>query len=239
MLSELSGVPLGTIQKIFNEETKSPRYETLQALENVLKPDTELGFVREPAAEYHLNRSTSNLDDYYTLPQEQRMELIDGNFYAMSAPTLIHQTICLELSYYIRAHIRRKNGNCLIFTAPVDVQLDQDDYTMVQPDIAIVCDKSKLTNRCIMGAPDFIVEITSPSTRERDIFLKLMKYQKAGVREYWIVDTEKKRIISYFFAEDDIPVIYGFDAAVPVKIYKEELIIDFSKIQQALPVFPE
>lgn len=233
MLSELSGVPLGTIQKIFNEETKCPRYETLQALEKVLKPDTDNGMIHETAAEYSIKKNYT-LDDYYMLPKDKRMELIDGTFYVISAPSLIHQTVSLELSYYIRDYIRRKKGNCIVFTAPVDVQLDHDNHTMIEPDIAIVCDKNKLTKHCITGAPDFVAEIISPSTRERDMFLKLMKYQNAGVREYWIIDIEKERIITYFFAEDEIPVIYGLNASIPVKIYGEDLTIDFSEIRHTL-----
>lgn len=234
MLSELSGIPLGTIQKIFNGETKCPRYETLQALEKVLKPNTDYELIHESAMEYDAKKTVYTLDDYYALPQDQRMELIDGTFYAMSAPTLTHQTISLELCYYIRDYIRKSKGNCVIFSSPVDVQLEHDDYTMVQPDIAIICDKNKLMKHCIAGAPDFIAEILSPSTREKDMFLKLMKYQSAGVREYWIIDAEKERIITYFFAEDDIPVIYGLNDAVPVKIYDGDLVIDFSDIKRTL-----
>lgn len=127
-------------------------------------------------------------------------------------------------------------GDCFLFTAPVDVRLDNDDYTMLQPDLAIVCQKEKLTKQYIAGAPDFIIEIVSPSTRKRDQFLKLMKYQNAGVREFWIVDVEKERIITYFFEEDDIPVIYGLEDDIPVKIYQRELVIHFKEILQALKI---
>lgn len=117
---------------------------------------------------------------------------------------------------------------------PVDVQLDCDDKTMVQPDVIVVCDHDKIIDRCIMGAPDFVVEILSTSTMKKDMFLKLDKYQNAGVREYWMVDAKKGRVITYFFEEDSAPVIYGMDAKIPVKIFDGELEIDFGEIQEYL-----
>ena len=90
-----------------------------------------------------------------------------------------------------------------------------------------------------MGAPDFVAEILSPSTRKKDLFLKLHKYQRAGVREYWIVDIEKERIITYFFEKDEIPVIYGFKDRIPVRIYNGELEIDFAEIESYLKMISD
>ncbi len=123
-------------------------------------------------------------------------------------------------------------GGCSVFAAPADVQLDRDDRTIVQPDVIVVCDKKKLGKKRVAGAPDFIVEILSPSTREKDMFLKLMKYKKAGVREYWMIDLDKGRVITYDFEADDIPVIHGMDETVPVKIFAGELAVDLSEIQK-------
>lgn len=107
-------------------------------------------------------------------------------------------------------YIEKNQGACIPMFAPVDVQLDQDDKTMVQPDLMIVCDREKLTRQGGVGAPDFIIEILSESTRKKDSYLKLMKYQKAGVREYWLVDPDKKKVIVYDLEKVEIPVIYGF-----------------------------
>lgn len=232
-MSELSGVPVGTIQKIFNGETKSPRYETLQALEKILKPQEEPGMVRE-TVRYCSERLEHTVDDYYMLPEEKRVELIDGVFYDMASPSLKHQIISMQISVAFAEYIRKKQGKCIVFTAPVDVQLDCDMKTMVQPDIILVCDKGKLLSRCVMGAPDFVLEILSPSTREKDAYLKLYKYKNAGVREYWMVDADKGRVVVYFFEEDEIPVIYGFEDMIPVRIYGGQLKIDLSVIREAV-----
>ena len=85
-----------------------------------------------------------------------------------------------------------------------------------------------------MGAPDFVVEILSPSTRKKDAFLKLKKYMCAGVREYWMIDLEGSRIVTYFFEDDEFPVIYGMDQKVPVRLYGGELEIDFGQISEEL-----
>lgn len=233
-LSEYSGVPLGTIQKIFSGETKSPRYDTLQALEKALRPkDSDM--ICEALTEYGVKEGNYTLDDYYALPDERRVELIDGTFYDMAAPSLSHQAVCMEIGTAVRNYINGKKGNCIVFSAPVDVQLDCDNKTMVQPDVIVICDKGKLLERCVMGAPDFVIEILSPSTRKKDGFLKLQKYANAGVREYWMVDIKKERVITYFFEEDDVvPVIYVFDHEVPVRIFDGELKIDFRTIRETL-----
>lgn len=105
---------------------------------------------------------------------------------------------------------------------------------MVQPDVLVVCDRDKLTNRCVMGAPDFIVEVLSPSTRRKDMFLKLAKYEHAGVREYWMVDMENEKIITYSFEGNGIPVVYRMDAKVPVQVFEGKLAIDFRVITRQL-----
>ena len=89
--------------------------------------------------------------------------------------------------------------DCIPLTAPVDVQLDRDEKTMLQPDVLILCDKRKLIRRCIYGAPDFVLEVLSPSTRSKDQIVKLKKYMEADCREYWIVDIENRRIVVYDF----------------------------------------
>jgi len=231
-ISQLSGVPLGTVQKIFSGVTVTPRYDTLLALERVLaepEPDT----IRESQAAYTAKRQGEyTLDDYYALPDDQRVELIDGVFYDMSAPSSVHQLMAGFLYAKLLAYVASKNGTCLPIISPVDVQLDCDNKTMVQPDVIVVCDRDKVIGRCVYGAPDFIIEILSPSTRKKDMVTKLNKYMNAGVKEYWMIDPKKKTVLVYDFTHDNYPMICGFDTKVPVNIWNGDLEIDFQEVYE-------
>lgn len=255
-LSQLTGIPKGTIQKIFTGVTKSPRYDTLQALERVLKPvnqdkpagfadDEQAGLINQPdmvcetAVPYGQKKQGEyTLEDYYALPEDKRYELIDGVLYEMTAPTTVHQIIALQMCYQIEKFIEGKEGSCMTYIAPVDVQLDCDDKTMVEPDVIILCDRSKDINRCIYGAPDFVAEVLSKSTRRKDIGVKTYKYANAGVREYWMIDPKDMKVIVYTFAQnddaEDTVSIFGFQDKIPVGIYNGELKIDFAKISKRL-----
>lgn len=171
------------------------------------------------------------LEDYYALSDDRRVELIDGVIYDMAAPKDIHQIISARLWKQLDAYIEKEQGKCIPLCAPIDVQLDCDDKTMVQPDIIVVCDREKFKG-VIYGAPDLVIEIISPSTRKTDAYLKLTKYKYAGVREYWLADTDRKKIIVYDLEGDEIPVIYGFEDKIPVGIFEGNCVIDFAKINE-------
>lgn len=231
-LARLAGVSVETVRALFSGEIKSPSYELLNAIEKALKPGEDQDCVKEANVAYTVGEGEYTLDDYYALPDDLRAELIDGSFYVMEAPSVDHQAVLVELLVMIRNFIRKKKGKCKVFCAPIDVQLDRDDKTMIQPDILVLCDKEKRKDKCIFGAPDFVVEILSKSTRSKDMNLKLKKYKNAGVREYWIVDFEKERVITYFFEKKDVPVIYGIRDIVPIRIFCGELQIDFQDIMK-------
>ena len=177
------------------------------------------------------------LEDYYAWPEEERVELIDGRIYSMTAPYVKHQLIIVDIMEQFLV-CRRKHGmTCLLLVSPVDVQLDMDDRTMVQPDIVILCDLAKNINRCIYGAPDFVLEVLSPSTRSKDKLLKLHKYYAAGCREYWIVDPETMTVDVHDFEHEELNMHYTFDDQVPVRISEGKCTIDFSRIRDSLQKF--
>ena len=243
-LSALSGVPEATIQKIFSGRTSSPRKETLDKLREVLMPeytaaDLKPPMVAEAPADYGgfngntagniwKNQGSYTLKDYLALPDEQRVELIDGVFYDMSAPTTVHQAVGGYIYKLLLDHVLSKGGLCFPFMSPVDVQLDEDDRTVVQPDVLIICDRSKFRNGRVFGAPDFLAEVLSPSTRKKDMYLKLWKYKNAGVREYWIIDPQEKQILVYDLENDSLPQHYTFADTVPVGIWHGECMVDFA-----------
>ena len=230
-LSELSGVPLGTVQKVLAGVTRSPRYETLIALERILKKHTDrIGEALPETSEKR--QGVYTVEDYYLIPKERRVELIDGVIYDMASPTAIHQILSTELCNIIRSYISRQKGRCIVMAAPMDVQLDCDDKTMVQPDVMVVCDRDKITRKCIYGAPDLAVEILSDATKKKDMYVKLGKYMEAGVREYWLVDPKGKKVIVYDFEAEVTPSIYGFSSKVPVGIFGGECEVDFAKIYE-------
>ncbi len=164
-------------------------------------------------------------DDYWNLPEGERAELINGQFYAMAPPGRIHQELVMELSATLRDYIKSQGGNCKVYPSPFAVNLDAENKNWVEPDISVICDKTKLTERGCSGAPDLIVEIVSPSSRKMDYVWKAGLYMDAGVREYWIVDPVKEFTTKYHFEEDSAPVIVPFSAELKAGIYQKQLSI--------------
>lgn len=174
------------------------------------------------------------IDDIYGLPEGRRAELVDGQIYYMAPPTRKHQRIIGEIFAAIREYINTHNGPCEVDMAPFAVFLDKDDANYVEPDISVICDPNKLTDKGCFGAPDWIIEIVSTSSRRMDYFTKLFKYRAAGVREYWIVDPDKKGIIVYDFQSEDIKD-YTFSESVKAGIY-DDLYVNFSIIADLLNI---
>jgi Uma2 family endonuclease len=159
--------------------------------------------------------------DYLETDDEYRAEIIDGAFYVMSPPSRSHQKISQKLSLRIGNFLEGKTGE--VYYAPFGVRLfpksDLSDDTYFEPDITVVCDPSKLDDRGCNGAPDMIIEILSPSNRQNDMLIKFRKYLQAGVREYWIVDTEEKTVHVCILDKEEYRVsVYDETQTVPVSV---------------------
>ena len=177
-----------------------------------------------------IKEKTYTVDDIYALPEDERAELIDGQIYYMAPTPRKHQDVSMELSSQIKAYVRSKGGQCKVYAAPFAVYLDESANTYVEPDISVICDPHKLDDRGCNGAPDWIIEIVSPSSKKMDYLLKLLKYRSCGVKEYWIVDPEKDRVIVYNFTGDESINEYTLEDSVKAGIY-EELVIDFGSME--------
>ena len=199
---------------------------------NALKADS---FAYNKKSKKYLNlKADKTIADYLALPEGTRAELIDGVLYDLASPTADHQGIIPSLLTAFSQYIDSNNGKCLPYSAPMDVQLDCDDKTMVQPDVMVVCDRDKIKKNRIVGAPDLVVEILSPATWNIDMGRKLVKYKKAGVREYWIINIESLEITVYYFEKSDLPELYSFFELVPVNIWDGKCKVDFKKIYEKI-----
>ncbi len=159
------------------------------------------------------------IDDIYALPDGERAELIDGKIYYMAPPNTRHQRLVHFFDREIGNYIQNHKGECEVFPAPFAVFLNKNDKNYVEPDISVICDKDKITDKGCNGAPDWIIEIVSQSSKSTDYFTKLFKYRTVGVREYWIVDPMKELVMVYKFEKEAMEQ-YSFGENVPVGIYE-------------------
>lgn len=177
--------------------------------------------------------------DVLTWDEDDRIEIINGEAFMMAPPSRVHQEISFEIGRQLGNYLEGKR--CRVYPAPFGVRLFEkegdgpDDVdTMVEPDLSVICDHSKLDDHGCKGAPDLVIEILSPSTRRHDRLVKLGLYQRAGVREYWIVDPENKSVQVFTLDGGAFRIIedYGQGDIARVNIL-EGCFIDLGK------VFPE
>ena len=225
-IADLSGIPVSTVNKIFSGATKNPRYASLLAIEQVLAKKEKIPFyyddlkeepaiLREETVPYMYSAREYDGEDIERLSEWSRAELINGKLYMLSAPNRLHQYFVKGLVFDIESHIRKKKGGCQVYTSPFDVRLFGDDSTVVQPDILVVCNRDILTEKGCSGAPDWVIEIVSKSNSSHDYVRKLMQYQKAGVREYWIVDPFEKQVSVMNFEDPEQTAQYTYQDSVP------------------------
>jgi Uma2 family endonuclease len=189
---------------------------------NFVNSDDNRLFVNESAPRLYSDTDNKRYTyaDYEKWGDDERFELIDGQAYSMAAPSTAHQSISRELLLQFGGFLKGKP--CKVFTAPYDVCLygmGDEDSTVVQPDLIIVCDKAKLDLKRCNGAPDLVIEILSPSYRSHDTLIKLNKYLDAGVKEYWIADPADRTLSVHILSGGHYTInMYGASANVPVHV---------------------
>lgn len=192
-----------------------------------------------------MSQPEKNLDrkftytDYLSWPEEEHWELINGIPYNMTpAPSTQHQKIVTTLIALFYNAL--KDSPCQVFGAPFDVRLPEQDknsediFTVVQPDVAIICDRNKLDSRGCLGGPDLIIEVTSPSTLRKDIKEKFYLYEKAGVNQYWMIYPEQKTVVTFGLDKEGKygrPNIYCETDIIQIETFKS-INIDLSEIFQ-------
>ena len=173
---------------------------------------------------YNIKKYT--YQDLLEMNDGKRYEIINGVLYEMSSPSVNHQDIVGEL--YVQLHNYLKGKKCKVFISPLDVCLSgvkdtNQEYNVVEPDIIVVCDEKKITDKCIIGAPDMVIEVVSKYSRKHDTFIKFNLYQKYGVKEYWIIDVEAETISQYILNEKNmyaLQKIYEITEDVKVDVLK-------------------
>lgn len=156
-------------------------------------------------------------------PADRFAELIDGTIYHNQMPGSTHQLLVDSLAFTIRSFLLQNDKSCLVNSSGMNVFLDEDEFTMVIPDLFILCDRAKLTDSGVCGAPDLVMEVTSPGTRRMDYGKKCWKYLASGVQEYWIIDLEKEQVTVYLVGQPTLASLYTFQDQIPVRLYDNEL----------------
>ncbi len=221
-LERFTGIPAATIRRIMTGKTKRPRIDVMLSLSAVLRPTAEDNSIK--------HQESYDLEDYLALTDDDQTEMIDGVLYDTVRPDEVHQFILGAVFHALYEQTCKLDKVCYPFMAPLDVQLDEDDKTIVKPDIFIACSGKKFKDGRYQGAPEFVAEILSLSSRKKDFRIKYRKYKQAGVREYWIVDIMQRRIISWLFDDPEKSWVYSIDETVPVMAMEGKISVDFRQI---------
>lgn len=216
---------------LYEKGEREPNVNTIEKIAHILYVSIDELFglynfgtenlIKETSKSYNI-RPHISWEEYYDLPDGEHAELINGELYYMSAPSRVHQEIVMELTYAILSYIKDSKGKCKVYPAPFAVKLSEEEHTIVQPDISVICDIKKLDDRGCNGAPDMVVEILSPSTKDYDCIDKYQLYKEYGVREYWIIDPVTKKVMVFLLdGEFGMPNIYGAGSSVKLEIFED------------------
>lgn len=238
-VSVLSGVPEATLAKIFAGITKNPRSDTLLAIENILCTTKEgSGYcLRDSVSEASAQKrapGSYTMDDIQALPEGTYTELIDGFLYDFAAPSVFHQLLLEDFRDQVRSFIRTNGGSCVPLLCPVGVFLGEDASDYLIPDFTVTCDRSRIFEDGIHGAPDFVLEVLSPATESKDRYVKFTKYCTAGVREYWIIDPKKQIVTINYFTGKAVTKIHPLTGTLPIGIFEQPCLVDLDRLKKAM-----
>lgn len=283
LIARESGIPLSTVSKVLSGVTESPRRETAATLAEYftkLKAQPLIAATNSNRAalsqddlllraadriplsnEVHESSPAYNVHKYVTiqerdaLPEEKRTELIDGVLYDMASPSFFHQVLCSQIFLQLQDCIQREKKNCHALVAPFDVVLkDENPATVVQPDVLVICDKTRIRGQNgplgpgtkYYGGPELVIEVLSPSTRKKDAIIKVEKYLNAGVHELWLVDPDSRKVMVYDLdtyrdpeKQSEMIYLYSFDQKVPVLSSGGACEVDFGAIMKEIELFFE
>jgi Uma2 family endonuclease len=221
-LERFTGIPAATIRRIMTGKTKRPRIDVMLSLSAVLRPTAADNSIK--------HQESYDLGDYLALTDDDQIEMIDGVLYDTVRPDEVHQFVLGAVFHTLYEQTRKLDRVCYPFMAPLDVQLDENDRTIVKPDIFIAFSGKRFKDGRYQGAPEFVAEILSLSSRKKDFHIKYFKYKQAGVREYWIVDIMERRIITWVFHDQEKSRVYTIDETVPVMAFEGKISVDFGQI---------
>jgi Uma2 family endonuclease len=209
---------------VVRESNLAKLYGKVETINNLLEVqnDSKAG---EKAGPY-------TIEDYIRASADRRVELINGYLYDLASPTSRHQIVVSLIMKSLLDHSERNGYECMPYQSPLNVRLNRDNKTMLQPDLFVICKNDAVDNgRYIEGAPDFVIEVLSPSTAVRDMKDKLNAYFEAGVREYWVIDPDMFIIDVFSYENAEMFKRYTFEDQVPVGISGGGLSIDFRPIR--------
>ena len=213
-ISSRSGIPLGTVQKVFGGVTLSPRYETLMALEKVLA-------VEEKARKREQGPAPVLVSSPKGPGAARHGEVIEGKVFAKQTPGRTHQRLVLLLAHQIQKQIEEKSLPWEVNIAPFPVYLKGDDSVCLEPDILVCCSPSLLQEKGCVGAPDWIIEVLSPASARLDLGLKCHKYREEGVKFYWAVDPGTRVVLTHDFRDGEFRRLYSFRDPVPAGLCQD------------------
>lgn len=226
-ISESSGVPVVTLQKIFAGKTEHPRRNTLNAIEKVFLLKKE---------EYSMDSSFDFSGCGDGLRRKNSLwEVVDGMGYELDIPETMHQEIVSYIHMCLYQYVRTKEYVCKIYTFPISVYPEDDTDTILRPDLFLVSEENKIRKNGVYTAPDFVLEVLSRETRKKDMSVKLQKYVSSGVKEYWMLDPDQEKLVVYNFMEEDFfPCVYTLQEKIPVALWNGELKIDLEPVKSIL-----